>query len=373
MKSLFLILLFFICLSGAYGQTPDNKIKQRFETKEVDRFNRWLASESEHDVFFYLAPMFQYGEGRHNTAYNLHHDFGVMYRWYIYESEETKINLQGWIEQNSFWGGLPVDEFTQRLGMISRINASDETDHSLSIENFFIESFFFQHKWDLTLGKIDPLSLTVATTYSGWDKYNYFSESASDNPVPDLASGIGFYTEFHITPYFGLGGLIVDGLPKNNYIYIPDFQYTAWSYMGFLHWSLGVNKHLFSEHALAYYYQQKTSEKESGKGIVYMANQEVAEGIILILKLSAGKGNVNSLNSSYVGGVTLKRPFHREEDIAGFAVVVNERLGEYEYGTDIYWQILLGRYINLAFNLQGYYTVEKEVNMIFGVRSFIAY
>ena len=73
--------------------------------KNIDRFDRWAYSEKKHDVFFYLAPMFQYGTGEPDNAYNLHHDLGLMYRWFMVDNDKIKINFQGWLEQSSLWAG----------------------------------------------------------------------------------------------------------------------------------------------------------------------------------------------------------------------------------------------------------------------------
>lgn len=294
--------------------------------KNIDRFDRWAYSDEKHDAFLYFAPMFQYGTGSSENAYNLHHDFGVMYRWFMVNNDKAKINLQGWLEQTSFWAGEPTSDFSKKTGMISSPNSSVETDHDLDLGSFYFEAFLFNEKLDITLGKFDPLFLTNFTNYSGWDKYNYFSKSATSDPVPDLDSGMGIYTEYHVIKEFSFGGLIVDNEPRNNFLYIPKFEETSWNYMGFLRFKLGSKKDLYSNHNLAYFYQSKTENSESGSGFIYTGNQGLTEKMILVLKFSNASGRVDKLNAAYVAGLTFTKPMKRGGDIAGFAAIVNEKI-----------------------------------------------
>ena len=112
--------------------------------------------------------------------------------------------------------------------MFSLVNASDASNHDLSVEYFYLENFFFNGFWDITLGKIDPLFLSLYTTYSSWDKYNYFSKSTTSDPVPDIDPGMGVFTEFNFTKNLSLGGMVTDGQYENNYLYMPDFSASLW-------------------------------------------------------------------------------------------------------------------------------------------------
>ncbi len=90
-SSFWLFILSIFSISLVSQENRNNSIKafndeiniDSLESKNIDRFNRWAFSEDKHDAFFYLAPMYQYGTGFQDNAYNLHHDFGVMYRWFI--------------------------------------------------------------------------------------------------------------------------------------------------------------------------------------------------------------------------------------------------------------------------------------------------
>jgi len=351
----------------------EEKVAEEVESKNVDRFDRWAYSDKEHDPFFYLAPMVQYGTGSPDNAYNIHHDFGLIYRWFMVNNEKVTINFQGWLEQTSFWGGETTKGFSKKTGMISSPNASSETDHDLSLESFYFEFFLLDKKWDLTIGKFDPLYLTVFTNYSGWDKYNYFSKSAGSDPVPDLDGAMGFYSEYHLSKRFSLGGLVVDNEPQNNFLYIPKFDQTSWNYMGFIRFKIGTGKGLYSDHNLAYFYQSQTGEQPSGDGFIYTANQGLSENLILVLKFSSASGRVDKLNSAYVAGLTFKNPLGKDADQAGFALIVNEKQKEYEYGLDTYYRFFINPYLNVAPNFQLYRTISDKINTVLGFRAFITY
>ena len=342
------------------------------DLKKVDRFDRWAYSDKKSDAFFYLAPMFQYGTGTPENAYNLHHDFGVMHRWFIVDNEKIKINFQGWLEQRSFWAGETTKDFSKKTGMISSPNGSSSTEHDMSLESFYFEFFLLSQKLDVTLGKFDPLFFTVFTNYSGWDKYNYFSKSAASDPVPDLDAGMGLYSDYHVTKRFSFGGLIVDNEPVNNFLYVPDFNETSWNYMGFMRFKFG-NKNLYSDHNLAFYHQSETMDKESGSGFIYSGNQGLTENTILILKFSKGTGRVDKLNSAYVAGLTFLDPLNRSADQAGFAMMVNEKDNKVEVGLDTYYRFFLNPYVNIAPNFQVYYTMNDRINTVLGFRAFISY
>lgn len=339
----------------------------------IDRFDRWAYSIKKHDAFIYFAPMLQYGTGTPENAYNLHHDFGIMYRWFMVKNEKIKINLQGWLEQTSFWAGDTTNNFSKKTGMLSSPNASTEEEHNLSLGSFYFEIFLMNEKLDITIGKFDPLFLTVFTNYAGWDKYDYFSKSASSNPVPDLDDGIGLYSEYHFSKKFSFGGLVVDNEAMNNFLYIPKFNKTTWNYIGFFRFKIPTKSKLYSDHNLAYFYQSATGEKESGSGFVYTGNQGLTNNMILILKFSNATGRVDKLNASYVGGLTFINPLHRNNDQTGFAVIVNEKNGNYEYGLDTYYRFFVNPYVNIAPNFQMYYTVNDKINNVFGLRAFISY
>jgi len=360
------------------GENNFKSIKLEAQTdtvqkENIDRFDRWAYSEKKHDVFFYLAPMYQYGTGEPDNAYNLHHDLGLMYRWFMVDNDKIKINFQGWLEQSSLWAGETTSNFSKKTGMISSPNASTVSDHDFSIESFFFEMFLFDQKWDITLGKFDPLFLTTYTNYSGWDKYNYFAKSAASDPVPDLNGGMGLYSEYHVSKSFSFGGLVVDNEAVNDYIYLPDFGSTSWNYMGFLRFKLGNKKGLYSDHNFMVYHQSETKDKTSGSGWIYTANQGLTDKMILILKLSNGSGRIDKLNAAYVAGLSFIDPFQRSADQAGFALMINEKNGQQEYGLDTFYRFFINPYVNIAPNFQAYYTVNDRINTVFGVRAFITF
>ncbi len=381
MKNIVFIAILLLTLSISAQELRENNFKSiKFEVEmdslpeiNIDRFDRWAYSEKKHDVFFYFAPMYQYGTGEPENSYNLHHDLGLMYRWFMVHNDKVKINFQGWLEQNSLWSGDSTKDFSMNTGMISSPNGSSVTDNDFSIESFFFEMFLFEEKWDITLGKFDPLFLTVFTNYSGWDKYNYFSKSAASDPVPDLDGGMGLYSEYHVSKNFSFGGLVVDNEAVNDYVYIPEFGSTSWNYMGFIRFKIGKKNGLYSDHNFTVYQQSKTSEKGSGSGWLYTGNQGLTEKMILVLKMSNGSGRIDKLNAAYVAGLSFIDPFGRSSDQAGFALIMNEKGQQQEYGIDTFYRFFINPYVNVAPNFQAYYTVSDRINTILGVRAFITY
>ncbi|GGZ71772.1 hypothetical protein [Algibacter mikhailovii] len=348
--------------------------KDQEEISELkDRFDKWAYSNKKHAPFVYFSPMYQYGTGSSASANNLHSDLGIIYKWRAIKKEKWKMNIHGWLEQTSFWAGETTSDFAKKLNMITTPNASSESDHDLSLEQLMAEFFFFNQKLDVSFGKFDPLFLTTFTDYSGWDKYNYFMKSAASDPVPDISAGMGIYSEYHFTDNFSFGGIISDNDARNNYLYIPKFSNTSWNYMGFLRFKIGTGKGLYSSHNLVYYSQDAKEGQQSGSGFVYTANQGLTDNLILVLKASNGSGHIDKLNSTFVAGLTFKKPLNRIQDQAGFALVMNEKSGNYEYGIDTYYRYFINEYINVAPNFQLISTVNDKVNTVFGLRSFIMF
>lgn len=337
-----------------------------------DRFDKWAYSQKKHAPFFYLAPMYQYGMGSSTSANNLHHDLGIIYKWRAIENKKVKMNIHGWLEQTSFWAGETTSNFAKKLEMITTTNASSESNHDLSLEQLMAEFFLFDEKLDISIGKFDPIYLTTFTDYSGWDKYNYFNKSVASDPVPDISAGMGLYSEYHVSNNFSFGALVSDNDARNNYLYIPDFN-SSWNYIGFLHFKIGAKKGLYSSHNFMVYSQDTKEGQESGSGFIYTANQGLTKNLILVLKVSNGSGNIDKLNAAYVAGLTFTSPFQRLQDQAGFALVVNEKSGKYEYGLDTYYRYFINEYINVAPNFQLISTVNDKVNTVFGIRTFIQY
>ncbi|WP_420582753.1 hypothetical protein [Reichenbachiella sp.] len=380
MKNLALIIAVF-CSLTVMAQDDQNIIKalndseaeSHDEEDKIDRFDRWAYSKEEHAAFFYLAPMWQAGSGNDNTAHNIHHDAGVIYRWLMIDNDRYQLNLHGWVEQTSLWSGSYPKKFSEQLGMISIPSASDEQDHDVSLENLYVENFLMSGKLDLTFGKMDPLFLTSFTNYSGWDKYNYFSKSSASDPVPDIDGGMGFYTEIHASKSLSFGGMVTDGQQKNNFLYAPDFSSSLWNYFGFMRFKIGAGKGLYSDHNLIYYYQGGEGETPSGSGVLYTANQGLTDDLILILKFSNGKNRIDKLNAAYVAGLTFKNPLGRNGDQAGFSTMINSRAGQEEFGMDFYWRFFVNQYLNFAPNFQFYRTVNDEFNSVVGLRAFLTY
>ena len=95
--------------------------------------------------------------------------------------------------------------------------------------------------------------------------------------------------------------------------------------------------------------------------------------MILILKLSNGSGRIDKLNAAYVAGLSFNDPFQRSADQAGFALMINEKNGQQEYGIDTFYRFFINPYVNVAPNVQAYYTVNNRINTVFGLRAFITY
>lgn len=345
------------------------------ETREegVNNFDHWAYSEKKHAIVFYFSPMFQYGFNDESNASQIHQDAGAMYRWQMVETDKLKINFQGWVEQSGLIAGNNTKEFISELGIISPHNASDEDDISASLESFFVEAFLLNRKWDITIGRFDPLFLTTFTDYSGWDKYNYFAKTTSSDPVPTIGSAMGLFSEFHINKRLTIGGLIADDQPKNDYLYIPDFNTTTYAYMGFFRLSFPGSSTLVSSHNFNYYFVEKNDEAAEGRGFIYTGNQGISEKLILIMKLSYGEGRVDKLNGAYALGLTRRDPWKRAGDQAGIAAIVNEKSGQFEYGFDAYYKLFIRRWISLSGNLQVYYGINDKMNYVPGFRAFLVY
>ena len=380
--SIVLLKVAFIQIS-VLGQESNKNVFELLETNQseveltgksnINNFDHWAYSEKKHAIVFYYAPMFQYGANSDRNAYQIHHDAGAMYRWFMVQNENFKLNFQGWVEQSSLLAGKTTKDFMKELQINSAHNASDTEDFSLTFENFFFEAFLFDSKWDITLGRFDPLFVTTFTDYCGWDKYNYFSKTVASDPVPDLGSGMGIYTEYHFSEQLSIGGLINDYQPKNDYLYIPDFGNTTYNYMAFARIKKPFAEEWVSNHNLIYYYTEPKNELDEARGFVYTGNQGLTANTILVLKASFGAGRIYKLNSAYALGITVKKPFHRAGDQFGVAAMVNEKSSDFEYGLDTYYKFFIRRWFTVSPNLQVYYGVNEKMNLIPGFRAFLAY
>ena len=244
---------------------------------------------------------------------------------------------------------------------------------SISIEYFYFEAFLLNEKWDISIGKFDPLFLTAFTNYSGWDKYNYFAKSSASNPIPPLNAGMGIFSEYHFSDNLSIGGIVTDDQPLNDFLYIPNFGTTTWAYEGFVNFKLGTSKGLYSEHHLSYYYVEAKKGESDGKGFTYVANQGLNDKLILVIKVSNGQNRVLKLNGAYVLGLTFKKPLGRKYDYFGVAAILNEKKNQYEFGIDAFWKFQIAEWFSFSPNVQAYYSVNDQVNMIPGVRAFFAY
>ena len=95
--------------------------------------------------------------------------------------------------------------------------------------------------------------------------------------------------------------------------------------------------------------------------------------MILIVKVSIGQNRVLKLNGTYVLGLTFKQPLGREHDYFGVAAILNEKKDQYEFGIDAFWKFQIAEWFSFSPNVQAYYSVNDQVNMIPGVRAFFAY
>ncbi len=351
---------------------------EEFENKgkpqKQSNFDKWAFSEKKHAIVFYYAPLFHYGANTDSSAYTLNHDFGLFYRWFMVDKEKYKLNLQVLLEQNSLLAGESTPHMSKTLNMISVANASDEENHSISLDHFYFENFFFNGKLDFTLGKFDPLFFSTFTPYGYWDRYVFFSKTMASNPIPPIDPGMGFYLEYHISKRMSIAGQMVDNNAPNDFLYLGNIFNTTWMYQGIFRFNIPTKKNLFSDHILSYYYTQEIdNENPSGRGFIYVGNQELVKNTILILKASSGTGKILKLNSAYAIGLLFKNPLERPGDRFGASVQLNEKDSKYEWGVDTYWKFFIREWISISPNLQVYYSINDQLVWIPGFRAFLGY
>ena len=269
--------------------------------------------------------------------------------------------------------------------MISTINASDAEGHTISIEYFYLENLFFDDKLDFTLGKLDPLFLTTFTSYCGWDRYNFFSKTASSDPVPPIDPGFGFFLEYNAIEYFSIGGMITDANSNSDFIDPVSFfdDNPRYAFTAFSRFSFPSKKDLYSEHKLAVYYQQAGDSDDEGDGtyFTYVGNQGITEKLVLIFKASYGNQNVAKLNEAYAAGIVIEGPFRRHGDLLGTSVLLNKKTSyKYEPGIDVFYKFFIRPWCSISANIQAYinfngdrFGQENGITLVPGARLFFGY
>jgi len=384
----FLLLGLFLFLNDALGQTDSTKRlgKPTFldvieldkvatqKSKKNTNFEHWMYGQKKHAVVGYYGAMFQYGFNDETSVATLNHDLGVFYKGKFIEGKKYKLTVEAWVEQSSLLAGKSTKDFSKQLGMFSATNGSDADGHTIGLEYLYIENLFFDGFWDFTVGKIDPLFLTSFTTYSGWDRYTFFSKSAASDPVPPIDPGFGFFTELNFNPYINVGGLVSDDNPQNEVIDpVNFFGNTNYVFEGFVRFAFPSSNNLYSYHSAAYYYVQPRDTIAQAKGFTYSGNQGITKNIILTIKVSYGVDRILKYNAAYVLGAVLLNPFHRMGDQFGFSGQVNEKAGNLEYGLDTYYKFYIQPWITTSLNFQLYYASNNKVNAVPGLRLMITY
>jgi hypothetical protein len=352
----------------------ENDVVNAEKLKEGTNFEKWMYGQKRHSLVVYYGAMLQYGVNDKASAMTLNHDLGVFYKGKFIERKNYKLTVEAWVEQNSLLTGKSTKDFSKELGMFSATNGSDATGHTIGLEYLYIENLFFNGKLDITLGKIDPLFLTTFATYSGWDRYTFFSKTAASDPVPPIDPGFGVFTEINFNKYISIGGLVSDDNPQNDIIDpVNFFSNTNYAFSGFVRFALPSSKNLYSYHIVSYYYVQPWDTIEQAKGFTYVGNQGVSKNIILTIKVSNGANRVLKYNAAYAIGAVWLQPFNRPGDQFGFSGQLNEKEGKQEYGIDTYYKLYIKPWITCSANLQVYYASGKKINTIPGFRIMVTY
>ncbi|UTW67088.1 hypothetical protein KFE94_02950 [bacterium SCSIO 12643] len=389
MKKYRLILLLLVWYQISYAQNDTTHIIQKpnvFEAIESSRissentksgktnFEHWSYSTKPHAIVGYLGSIFQGGFSNEKSSSNWHYDIGAIYRGKLINSKAYKLNIHAWVEHTNLLGGSAPKKFAKDLQMFSVTNASDASNASFSLEYLHIENFFFDGFWDVSVGKLEPLFYMTFADYSGWDKLTFFSKTTASDPVPDMDGAFGFYTELNFSDHISIGGQIIDDNPRNEYLDPANFFLnTSYAYQGFVRVSIPSQKKLYSSHVFDVYSYESSSEKSSGNGWIYVGNQGLTKRFILTMKLSNGQGRILSYNGAYSAGIVLLRPFNRAGEQFGAALQINELKEQYEYGIDSYYKFFLFEWITASVNTQLYYTKNKKLAFIPGVRVMMTY
>lgn len=337
-------------------------------------FEHWMYSQKTHAVVGYLGTIAQGGFSNGLSTATWHYDLGAIYQGKWVKTKNYKLNMHAWFEHTNLVAGSNPKQFAKDLKMFSVPNASDAESAGISLEYLHIENFFFDGLWDVTVGKMEPLFYVTFASYSGWDKLTLFSKTSSSDPVPDMDGAFGFFTEINFSDYFSIGAQILDDNPRNEYFDPGNFfGSTTYNYQVFARWAIPTSKKLYSYHILDFYTYEASADKPSGNGWLYVGNQGVSERLILTMKLSNGVGRIFKYNGAYTAGLIYLNPFNRPGDQTGVSLVINELEGNYEYGLDTFYKLFFMDWITAAVSLQGYYTIDKQIALIPGIRAMITY
>ena len=344
------------------------------KNKQNTNFEHWMYSQKKHAVVGYYGVMFQNGFNKESSVSTLNHDIGIYYKGKLIENKNYKLTIEAWAEQNSLLAGKSTKEFSEELGMFSATNGSDAEGHTIGLGYLYIENLFLDGLLDFTFGKLDPLFFTTFATYSGWDRYTFFSKSAASDPVPPLDPGFGFFTEVNFNDYISVGGIVTDANPQNEVIDpVSFFSNTNYAFQGFVRFAFPSSKKLYSYHIASYYYVQSRDTIEQARGFTYVGNQGITKNVILTIKISYGVDRILKYNAAYSLGAVWLHPFNRAGDQFGFSGQINEKSGQNEYGLDTYYKVYITPWITCSANLQLYYTSNKEMNLNPGLRLMLTY
>ena len=352
--------------------------KQLAENEDygTSRFDRWTYSQKKHALVGYYGTIFQYGWGNSSSQAHWHHDLGVFYKGNFVDTRAYKMNVQVWAEQASLLAGKSTKDMAQELGMFSLTNANTSTDHTIRLEYLYIENFFFDGVWDVTIGKLDQLFLTTFADFTGWDKMTFFSKTAASDPVPPIDASVGVFSELNFSPNFSLGGLITD-TKDDDFIDIGSFfSSDAYFYQGFVRWGFPSANGLYSYH-IASYYRAEASRAEGGEGradgVTYVGNQGLTSRHILTLKASKGWNRTGAYDGAYSVGIVFLEALGWKGDQIGAAVILNEKARQLEYGLDAYYKFYLVNWFSTSLNIQLYRSVDEKMVTVPGVRAMVTY
>ena len=368
------------------GQTalasPDSVASQKSDALEMmermkqpakTNFDRWAYTTRAQSFALYYGAIGQGGFSPDASVGTIDHAAGLFYKGKFIKSPEYSMNVQVWVENESLLAGSTQKDMAKKLGTFSVFNSSTADGHSIGLEYFFIENFFFDGVWDITVGKIDALFFTAFLDYSGWDRLTFFSKTMASNPVSPLDQGFGVFTEINLDNV-GFGVQVIDDAPENQYFDpVGFFTGTTYAIQPFVRGSFAGKESWYSAHSLTYYYAEAGQNTSNAKGFTYVGNQQVSDDLVVVGKASKGWGRVFKYTGAYAAGTVMLNTFGRRGDQFGFSLQANELNDVWEYGIDTYYKFFLAPWINASVNTQVYRTMSDTFVVVPGARVWLTY
>jgi hypothetical protein len=346
----------------AAGEDSQTVIDDYFELKNT------IAEKVNLDVGFKYSLMYQQrtGTSLSENNYDLNGQFDFYGSWSLFKDKGTLYWLYMHIHQ---LGGITTTEFGERNGNFTPINDSDPTS---LLRVLMYRHRFFDGALELMGGKFEPLLLFGANRYAADDRVTFMvlplsAPGAKDRTFSSPGGGVVVAPLDWLSLAATLNsldfssGISEDPFGKGEFYSILNATFTPTV--------SGLGDAVFRISGVLTDAQEATDNNntdtpESG-GIIVSADQDLGDQWAAFLRYDNTdiQTSFSTIRESISGGVVYRGPFRRKRDwlSAGAFHTKSEQQGdEQETGFEVFYRLGWTEYIDLTFNLQGFWPSRAD-------------